>query len=165
MHHSHSDFQFDNPQVVFGIDPNAPISICGNHLCPYIPHFSSFSRKINLDTFQRFHLPFSLTCPSSGIAITIIYSSCLSCQLSQNPVSWSQFHGLFKHLSSTKVCSRHFQARFQDMVIPHFISLKPTLYCHISMDRLNHCVIVSDMNLQYGYTWGQPATSRFFAFT
>ena len=97
VHHSHRDFQFNNPQVVFqivGIDPNAPISTCGNHLCPYIPHFSSFSRKINLDTFQLSHFPFSLTCPSSRIAITIILQllSFLSVITKSGllvPISWS----------------------------------------------------------------------------
>ena len=97
VHHSHRDFQFNNPQVVFqivGIDPNAPISTCGNHLCTYIPHFSSFSRKMNLDTFQLPHFPFSLTCPSSRIAITIILQllSFLSVIKKSGllvPISWS----------------------------------------------------------------------------
>ena len=64
-----------------------------------------------------------------------------------------------------------FKHVFQDMVIPPFISLKPTLSCHIPMDCPTHCVIVSNMHLQYDWlslysactfhTWDHPATSRF----
>ena len=76
------------------LTPNAPISTCANHLCPYIPHFSGFSRKINLDTFQLSLLPFSLLCPSSRIAITIILQllSFLSVITKSGllvPISWS----------------------------------------------------------------------------
>ena len=42
-----------------------------------------------------------------------------------------------------------FKHVLQDMVIPPFISLKPTLSCQMPMDCPTHCVIVSDMHLQY----------------